>query len=99
MLTVGTLYPEAYGVSVKNEIKNQTGRNATLSTTHVTLSRLEEKGFLESHLGDATGERGGKRKRLFTITASGVRVLEDARNWREKLWSAIPNVALPGSQV
>jgi len=97
MLTVGTLYPEAYGVSIKDEIRSQTGRKVTLSTVHAALHRLENKGYLESQLGDATGERGGKRKRLFTITSNGVRALQDTRNWREKLWKSIPKIAFPGT--
>lgn len=97
MLTVGSLYPEAYGVSVKDEIRLQTGRKVTLSTVHVALNRLQEKGYLQSHQGDALPERGGKRKRLFTITRKGLRVLEDTRHWREKLWNSIPKIALSGS--
>ena len=97
MLTVGTLYPEAYGVSVKNEIRRQTDRKVTLSTVHATLNRLENKGYLDSNFGPATKERGGKRKRLFTITSSGVRQLEAARTWRDRLWRSIPKMAFPGT--
>ena len=97
MLTVGAVYPEAYGVSIKDEIRLQTGRKVTLSTIHAALNRLQEKGYLESQLGDATGERGGKRKRLFTITSNGVRALKNARSWREKLWNSIPKIAFPGT--
>lgn len=99
MLTVGALYPEAYGVSVKEEIRDKTGRKVTLSTVHAVLNRLEDKGYLKSHFGASTNERGGKRKRLFTITSNGVRALEDARDWREKLWNKIPEIALKGSHI
>ena len=97
MLTIGALYPYAYGVSVKDEIRNQTGRKVTLSTIHAVTNRLEDKGYVESHLGEASKERGGKRKRLFNITSNGVRVLEDTRAWRDRLWKSIPKMALPGS--
>ena len=97
MLTVGALYPEAYGVSIKAEIRLQTGRKVTLSTVHASLNRLQDKGYLESTFGNATSERGGKRKRLFTITSNGERALLHARQWREKLWNSIPKVAFPGT--
>lgn len=92
LLIVCSQHPAAYGVSVRNEIHAQ--RSITLSTTHAVLHRLEEKGFLKSELGEATAVRGGKRKRLFFITAYGVRILRDIRSFREHLWQSIPSGVL-----
>lgn len=92
MLTIGALYPEAYGVSIKKEILEQTQRKVALSAVHAALCRLEDKGYLQSQFGEATAKRGGKRKKYFTITALGGRVLQQNREWRERLWQAIPSV-------
>ncbi|MEM6380953.1 MAG: PadR family transcriptional regulator, partial [Bacteroidota bacterium] len=54
------------------------------------LKRLEHKGLVRSDFGAATKIRGGKRKRLYTITADGQYVLKETRNQRNKLWDAIP---------
>ncbi|GHE65860.1 MULTISPECIES: PadR family transcriptional regulator [Roseivirga] len=94
LLTIGVLYPEAYGVSIKDEIRKKTGRKVTLSTVHGALNRLEKKGLVSSEFGEATSIRGGKRKRYFTITSSGVKALEETREQREELWNAIPQQAL-----
>ena len=94
LLMVGVLYPEAYGVGIKNEIVVRTGRKVTLSAVHAVLQRLQEKGFLSSEFGEATRVRGGKRKKLFQITASGSRVLAEVRETRNQLWDEIPKVAL-----
>lgn len=93
MLTVGILYDDAYGVSIQDEIKRQTGRKVTLSTIHAALNRLEDKGFLSSHLGGATEERGGRPKRLFQVTAYGKRALEESRTQRNRMWELIPRIA------
>ena len=93
LLVVGTLFDDAYGVAVKQEIQAQTGRKVTLSTVHSALHRLEQKGFVKSRLGDPTSERGGKRKRLFTLTFAGVKALENAREMRNNLWDSIPKIA------
>lgn len=90
LLTIGTLYPEAYGVGIKDEIKNTTTRSVTLSTVHAALNRLEKKGLIESKFGEATNIRGGKRKKYFTITAYGLKTLQDTRAQRDQLWNAIP---------
>ncbi|CCH52430.1 transcriptional regulator, PadR-like family [Fibrisoma limi BUZ 3] len=90
MLTVAILDEEAYGVTVTQEIERKTGRSVGFSTVHTTLQRLEEKGFLSSQMGGATAERGGRRKRFFTVTAAGRKALRDVKQVREELWRSLP---------
>lgn len=97
LLTIGSLYPEAYGVAIKKELKKFTGRNVTLSTVHSALNRLENKGLVTNEMGEATKMRGGKRKKYFTITSSGVRALTDMRSQREMIWGLIPEAAFKAS--
>jgi PadR family transcriptional regulator, regulatory protein PadR len=94
LLTVGILYPEAYGVGVMDEISQQTGRSLNISAVHAVLTRLEEKGFLKSKMSEPTDERGGRRKRIFLLTAAGKRALEEANEMRNQLFSQIPRIAL-----
>lgn len=93
LLVVGILYDEAYGVAIQEEMVKRCDRKATLSTVHVALHRLEEKGFLESRLDGATNERGGRRKLLFRVTKSGQKALAASRELRNDLWHAIPKTA------
>src|SRR3982750_3431766 len=85
LLTVGVLYPEAYGVAVMDEIEKEAGRSLNISAVHAVLTRLEEKGFLKSRMSDPTEERGGRRKRIFLLTASGKRALEESNEMRSHL--------------
>ncbi|NJN28938.1 MAG: PadR family transcriptional regulator [Cyclobacteriaceae bacterium] len=94
LLTVGVLFPEAYGVSVMDEIDKQVGRSLNISAVHSVLTRLEDKGFLKSKMSDPTEERGGRRKRIFLLTASGKRALEEVNEIRNQLYNQIPKVAL-----
>ncbi len=94
LLTVGILYKEAYGVAVMDEIKKQTGRSLNISAVHAVLKRLEEKGLVISQMGDPTNERGGRRKRIFMLTASGRKALEEANELRNQLFNQIPKIAL-----
>ncbi len=94
LLTVGVLYPDAYGVAVMDEIDKQAGRNLNISAVHSVLTRLEEKGMLKSKMSDPTEERGGRRKRIFLLTAAGKRVLEEANELRTQLYNQIPKMAL-----
>ncbi|GAB3031855.1 PadR family transcriptional regulator [Spirosoma pulveris] len=90
LLTVAVLGNEAYGVTVTQEIEQRTGRTVGFSTVHTTLQRLAEKGYLSSEMGGATAERGGRRKRFFSVTAAGRRALQEVKQVREELWSALP---------
>jgi DNA-binding PadR family transcriptional regulator len=94
LLTVGILYPEAYGVAVMDTIEQQAGRSLNISAVHSVLTRLEEKGFLKSKMGDPSQERGGRRKRIFLLTAVGKRALEEANEMRNQLFNQIPKIAL-----
>jgi len=94
LLTVGILYPEAYGVAVMDEIETQAGRRLNISAVHSVLTRLEEKGYLKSKMSDPTEERGGRRKRIFLLTAAGKRALEEANELRTQLFNQIPKMAL-----
>jgi DNA-binding PadR family transcriptional regulator len=91
LLTVAALEDgEAYGVAITHAIAEQTGRTARLNQVHAALLRLEEKGMVSTRLGGATAERGGRRKRLVTVTAYGHRVLREIKEVRARLWSLVP---------
>jgi DNA-binding PadR family transcriptional regulator len=87
LLTVTILSENAYAVTVTHEITEQTGREVRLNQVHSALQRLEDKGMVKSKMGNATEERGGRRKRLYAITALGRRVLTDIQQVRQHLWS------------
>lgn len=67
---------KAYGASISHEIETRTQRNVTIGALYTTLTRLEEKGYVRSRLGEATPERGGRAKRYYKITALGERRLK-----------------------
>jgi len=89
---VGILQEDAYGNSIVTEIKDRLGRDSNLSAVHVTLYRLEDKGYVKSSMGGATNARGGRRKRIFTITNAGLAMLRSMKEARVDLWKLIPQL-------
>ena len=83
---------EAYGNTIVQSIKEHQNRTVNLSGVHVTLYRLEEKGYLESYMGGATNARGGRRKRYFKITNTGTAILQDMKDSRTRLWNLTPQL-------
>lgn len=93
LLTVGVLYDEAYGVSIKMDIAKRLNRKVSVGALQSALRRMEKKGYLTSCEGPSTEQRGGRPKRYFTITTLGKEALEYSRETRSVLWNAIPEVA------
>ena len=73
------LQDDAYGAAISDEIVTRLKREVTLSAVHVTLYRLEDKAYLRSRVGGATNERGGRRKRIYTVTSGGLAVLKSMK--------------------
>lgn len=91
---VAALQEDAYGAAIADEIEKKLKREVTLSAVHVTLYRLEDKGLIKSKLGGATQERGGRRKRIFTITSAGMAMLKAMKDSRLNLWNMVPQLKM-----
>lgn len=96
LLTVGLLTGNAYGLSIVDELEKQTGRKIMISAAHKALVRLEDKGYLKSKMGGATDLRGGREKRLYTLTQAGIKAVNQSRELRNSLWSQVPRVVWEG---
>jgi DNA-binding PadR family transcriptional regulator len=94
LLLIGVLQENAYGLALVDAFEQQAGRRVAIGAVHSALSRLAEKGFVVSKMSGATAERGGRRKRIFTITATGKRALVNVRDLRVSLWQQIPDLSL-----
>ncbi len=96
LLAVLRLRDDAYGVTVREELEGRTSRTLTLGTVYKTLGRLEGKGYLEASVAPPTGERGGRRKKLYALTPVGRAAarssLDDLRQLAEGL---APDLGVP----
>jgi DNA-binding PadR family transcriptional regulator len=93
LLTVAALQHDAYGVEIKRELESRLNEKLSVGSIQSALKRMEDKGFLTSQFGEATQKRGGKRKRIYSTTSLGRKVLEEMKDIRSALWSAIPTPA------
>ena len=93
---VAALQEDAYGAAISEEIETRLKREVNLSAVHVTLYRLEDKGLIKSSMGGGTNERGGRRKRIFTITSAGMAMLRAMKEARIDLWKLVPQLKMTG---
>lgn len=93
LLVVAGSDGEAYGVTIQGNLIEHLKKNVNISAVHVSLKRLEDKGFVRSKMGGITGERGGRRKKFYTITGLGRRVLGTQYELRTSLYKQIPKLS------
>ena len=79
LLALVRLRENTYGVTIRREIAERTGRDVSFGAVYTTLERLERKGYVSSRMGEPTAERGGRAKRYFRIEAPGRRALNSSR--------------------
>jgi DNA-binding PadR family transcriptional regulator len=90
LLAVWRLEGRAYGASVRDELEERTGGPVAQGAVYTTLIRLEKKELLRSRLSDPTPVRGGKAKRLFSITEQGRAGVREVRRAMDRLWEGLP---------
>jgi DNA-binding PadR family transcriptional regulator len=89
---VATLGDDAYGAAINIEIEKYLERKVTLSALHVALYKLEDRGYVKSRVGGATSERGGRSKRIYSITNAGIATLKLMKEKRVEIWKLIPQL-------
>ncbi len=85
LLSILRLDDDAYGVRIREEIAEHTGRSTAPGALYTTLERMEDKGFVSSRIGDPTPERGGRAKRYYRVTAAGVKAVKRAQQAYQSL--------------
>ena len=94
LLAVGSLMDNAYGVTIKQVLEEQSGRTPSIGALHSALYRLEDKGFLNSNTGGETQARGGRRKKYYQLSATGKDALMKAHELRMAFSRKIPGLNL-----
>ncbi len=89
MLAVLRLGDRAYGALIQRELEETAGRGVSISTVYVTMERLERKGLIDSWLTDPTPVRGGKSKRFYKLSRTGLRALRESRDELDRMWEGL----------
>ncbi|MGD9345870.1 MAG: PadR family transcriptional regulator [Candidatus Aminicenantes bacterium] len=90
LLAILSLGDNAYGLTIRKEVSRATGKDWSIGAIYDPLYRLEKKGYVESSLTEPTTERGGRSKRVFSVTSKGSDALRQHKAARDNLWQKIP---------
>ena len=92
LLSILRVGDEAYGVPIAREIEDTGGRTVVVAAVYAALDRLEANGLVSSTLGDPTPARGGRAKRFFRVTPTGVKAVKHTRRALIRLWDGVPQL-------
>lgn len=88
LLAIGSLGDEAYLVSIRKFLSKIQRRQLSIGAVHIPLRRLERGGFIRAHLGKPTLARGGRRKKIYSLTDKAISILEENKRVHDILWSS-----------
>ena len=94
LLAILSLGQNAYGVTIRRRVSEVTEKEWSIGAIYDPLYRLQEKDFVRSTLSDPTSERGGRSKRLFTVTPKGLEVLREHQKVRSELTNGLENFGI-----
>lgn len=92
LLALVRLGDDAYGVPIAQALEATLGREVAAASVYAALERLSQKGLAESRLGESTPQRGGRARKYFRITATGLREVHATRTALTSLWKGLPSL-------
>ncbi|UCE42379.1 MAG: helix-turn-helix transcriptional regulator [Candidatus Aminicenantes bacterium] len=97
LLSIWRLGDEAYGVSVRRQIRKDTRKDYTYGTLYGLLRQMDHKGYIQKIKGNPLPKKGGRGKTYFKLTPSGIRALKDAIALHRRMWKDLDEFSLDES--
>ena len=89
LLALHQLRENAYGMTIRRDIEERTGRSASIGAVYATLDRLEGKKYVSSRMADPTPTRGGRAKRFYMLEPQGAAALRRSREMLARMWEGL----------
>jgi DNA-binding PadR family transcriptional regulator len=87
LLAIGYLRDDAYLVAIRKHLSKIVGKELSIGAVHIPLRRIEKQGLISASFGDSTAVRGGRRKKIYRLTATGLAALKESKKITDRLWS------------
>ena len=94
LLSIYHLSDNAYGITIRQHIEQIMQKKFSVGAIYVPLERLENKGLITSYTGEATSERGGRRKRLYHLSSAGITALKETKRVHDTFWTNISDLEI-----
>jgi PadR family transcriptional regulator PadR len=93
LLAIGYLREEAYLVAIRKHLSKVTRKELSIGAVHIPLRRIEKQGLIAASFGESTAVRGGRRKKIYRLTSSGLAALKENKRINDLLWANFQKVS------
>jgi PadR family transcriptional regulator PadR len=87
LLAIGHLRDDAYLVALRKHLSKIVGKELSIGAVHIPLRRIEKQGLIAASFGESTAVRGGRRKKIYRLTAAGLAALKESKKISDRLWA------------
>ena len=87
LLAIGYLRDDAYLVALRKHLSKIVGKELSIGAVHIPLRRIEKQGLISASFGESTAVRGGRRKKIYRLTAAGLAALKESKKIADRLWA------------
>ena len=94
LLAIWQLQDNAYGVTIRGQVKETTGREWSIGAIYAPLHRIEKKGLVRTIEGEPVAERGGRRKIYYIVTDEGKQAMAEIKKVHESIWKDAPSLGM-----
>ena len=89
LLAVWNLQEDAYAVAIQQRLLELTGETWSFGSIYVSLERMTDRELVSSELGEPSAERGGRAKRIYSLTTAGRASLVAIRELQNHVWASV----------
>ena len=89
MLAIARLGENAYGVTIRKEIEDRTGRPVSIGAVYATLGRLGDKELVDFRESDPLPVQGGRSRKYFNLTVEGEKALQHSTAMLERMMEGL----------
>jgi len=89
LLAIARCEPDAYGMRIRQEIEEQSGRAVAIGAVYASIERLEDKGYIRPAAAPDAPNRDARARRFFAITPAGSLAVEETAALRDRLWRGL----------
>ena len=93
LLAIFHLNDNAYLITIRNFLKEKTGKNHAIATIYVPLERLRKLGCLDTIDGGPSPKVGGRSIKYYLITKAGYHLLREMKKINDRIWLGFPEGA------
>jgi PadR family transcriptional regulator PadR len=87
LLAIGYLRDDAYLVALRKHLSKIVRKELSIGAVHIPLRRIEKQGLIAASFGESTAVRGGRRKKIYRLTAAGLAALKESKKITDRLWA------------